>query len=236
MNNKNKLPIYSVRVVYLGQQMAAPAAVMALAAYHKVKTGVVSRVRTSLSAVTNMAQLPFAFDHEGCTPFEETSGRDVLGNYPLSHVNEAENGWLFIDSDEHELEQLEKVEGLQGITGARDRQAFLETAFILTSVKNLESKLGVQDIAVAAPNSIDTLCENYSRLADGIPGTHLDSYSFSIYTDHPSGHCLTQIDHYAIRPSEASIKAIRSTEKIGHSTREILGSVGYGEDAIESMI
>lgn len=209
---------------------------MALAAYHKAKTGAVSRVRTSLSAVTNMAQLPFTFDYEGRAPFDEASGRDVLGNHPLSHFYEADNGWLFIDSDEHELERLEKVEGLQGITGARDRQAFLETAFIQASVEYWESTLREQDIAVAAPNTIETLREKYSRLADGTPGTHHGSYSFSIYPDHPSGHCFTQIDHYSIRPTEATIKAIRSTEKFGHSTREILGSVGYSEDQIESMI
>lgn len=236
MNSKNKLPLHCVYGLVFGHQIAEMAVVMLLVVYNKAKTGTVSRVRTSLSAVTNMAQLPFAFDYEGRAPFDEASGRDVLGNHPLSHFYEAENGWLFIDSDEQELERLEKVEGLQGITGARDRQAFLETAFIQASVEYWESTLRAQDIAVAAPNTIETLREKYSRLADGTPGTHLGSYSFSIYPDHPSGHRFTQIDHYSIRPTEASIKAIRSTEKFGHSTREILGSVGYGADEIDSMI
>lgn len=91
---------------------------MAVALYRKHRTGETSRVRTSLSAVTNLAQIPFAFDYEGRGPFDEPSGREALGNHELSHFYPTADGWIFIDSQPSELDRLEQVEGLEGITPA----------------------------------------------------------------------------------------------------------------------
>ena len=209
---------------------------MALAVYHKLRTGQTSRVRTSLSAVTNMAQIPFAFDYEGKQHGNEVSGREVLGNHPLSHFYQTEDGWIFIDSDTRELDRLNSIEGLAGIAEADDQKQFLQQILAQAPSDYWVTELRKADIAVAAPNTIETLREQNSRIADGTPGTHLGSYAFSIYPHHPSGHRFTQIDHYSIRPSEAAIKAIAPTEKFGHSTWEILRSVGYSTSEIDSMI
>jgi crotonobetainyl-CoA:carnitine CoA-transferase CaiB-like acyl-CoA transferase len=48
---------------------------MVVSLYHKEKSGAITRARTSLSAVTNVAQLPFAFEYQGRAPFDEPSGR-----------------------------------------------------------------------------------------------------------------------------------------------------------------
>ncbi len=209
---------------------------VALAAYHKLRTGTASRVRTSLSAVTNMAQIPFVFDFEGRPPFNEASGRESLGNHALSHFYETSDGWIFMDSDLSEMDRLTSIEGLADIRQASDRYNYLQQAFKLASSEYWTTVLHQADIAVATPNSIETLRDQNSRIADGTPGIDSGSYAFSIYPDHPSGHCFTQIDHYSIRPSEASIKAVASTERFGHSTREILSGVGYSAGEIESMI
>ena len=99
---------------------------MALAAYHKLRTGQTSRVRTSLSAVTNIAQIPFAFDYEGKQHGNEVSGREALGNHPLSHFYQTEDGWIFIDSDIRELNRLNALEGLTGIADVDDHKQFLQ--------------------------------------------------------------------------------------------------------------
>lgn len=209
---------------------------MAVALYRKHRTGETSRARTSLAAVTNLAQVPFAFDYEGRAPFDEPSGREALGNHELSHFYPTADGWIFIDSQPSELERLEQVEGLEGIGQAEDIRAFLTGALAQAPSSYWLEVLRQADVAVAEPMAIETLRQMYSREADGTPGTDRGSFAFSIYRDHPSGHCITQVDHYAIRPAEARIRAFRPTERFGHSTREILASVGYSEHEIEAMI
>lgn len=209
---------------------------MAVSIYHKLKTGQPTRSRTSLSAITNLAQLSFAFDYAGRAPFDEPSGREVLGHHALSHFYQTADGWLYLDSKEAELKQLEQVEGLAGICQAADVGAFLKSALQAAPAAYWAEKLQAADIAAAVPQSIESLREQYSREGDGTVGIDRGSFAFSIHRDHPSGHCLTQIDHLAIRPSEASIKAVSLPERWGHSTREVLADAGYSASEIESML
>ncbi|MGX4677716.1 CoA transferase [SAR92 clade bacterium H246] len=209
---------------------------MALALYHKAKTGEVSRARTSLSAVTNLAQLPFCFDYAGLEDFNEPSGRHAMGNHELSHFYQTADDWIFLDAEQADLPALENIQGLQGITTTADIGVFLNVAFQQASSSVWIERLLAADVAAAQPISIETLREQYSRLADGTVGTELGSFAFSVYPHHPSGHQLTQIDHYAIRPTCARIDAVSPTEAHGHSTREILAAVNYSDNQIESML
>ncbi|WP_439860941.1 CoA transferase [Pseudomonas sp. MBLB4136] len=209
---------------------------MAVSIYHKLKTGQPSRSRTSLSAVTNLAQITFAFDYEGRAPFNEPSGREVLGHHALSHFYKTSEGWIYLDSKQAELPKLEQVEGLAGISAAADVGAFLKNALQAAPAAYWAEKLQAADIAAAVPQSIESLREQYSREGDGTVGIDKGSFAFSIHRNHPSGHCLTQIDHLAIRPSEASIKAVSLPERWGHSTREVLADAGYSSSEIESML
>ena len=209
---------------------------MAVALYHKAKTGQVSRGRTSLSAVTNLAQLPFCFDYAGLEDFNEPSGRQAMGNHGLSHFYATSDDWIFLDADDADISALECIEGLQGIAITADIQIFLTVAFQQASAQTWIARLLDADIAAAQPQSIETLRAQYGRIADGTVGVERGSFAFSIYPDHPSGHQLTQIDHYAIRPTNASILAVSPTEAHGHSTREVLADVGYSEVQIESLL
>lgn len=134
------------------------------------------------------------------------------------------------------MQVLENIPGLQGINATADIQVFLNVAFQQASSAKWVERLLAADVAAAQPQSIETLRQQYSRVADGSVGIERGSFAFSIYPDHPSGHELTTIDHYAIRPTHARIDAISSTEAHGHSTKEILSAVGYGEAQIESMV
>jgi len=209
---------------------------MAVALYHKQKTGRSTRARTSLSAVTNFAQITFAFDYQGRAPFDEASGRDALGNNSLSHFYECSDGWIFLDSNRNELSTLDTIEALTGIAQTPDISGFLLQAFKKAPTAYWIQQLHSADIAAAQPQSIEYLRDKYSRAADGKVDLESGSYAFSIHRDHPSGHSLTQVDHYAIRPSEAKIQAISPAEAFGHSTREILASVAYSNAEIDSMI
>ena len=209
---------------------------MAVALFHRARTGAVSRARTSLSAVTNLAQLPFCFDYAGLEDFNEPSGRQAMGNHELSHFYQTADDWIFLDAEPADLPVLENIAGLQGITATADIQVFLTVAFQQASSQKWMERLLAADVAAAQPISIETLREQYSRVADGSVGLERGSFAFSIYPDHPSGHQLTQIDHYAIRPTCAPIYAASPTEAHGHSTREILAAVNYTDKQIDSML
>lgn len=209
---------------------------MAVALYHRQKTGQPTRARTSLSAVTNLAQIPFAFDYQGRASFDEPSGRQALGYNALSHFYETQEGWIYLDSNDSELGRLGQVEGLGGIMTADNLSDYLTEAFKRAPAVYWKSALDKVDVASALPQAIEHLRAQYSRVADGKAGTDLGSFAFSIYPEHPSGHQITQIDHYSIRPTESAIVAATPTEKFGHSTREVLAEMGYDSESIESMI
>jgi len=209
---------------------------MAVSLYHKQRTGKNSRSRTSLSAVTNLAQLPFAFDYEGRAPFDEPSGREVLGNHALSHFYQTSDGWLFLDSHQGELDQLDQIEGLEGIIECQDKAEFITLSLLKAPTSYWVDVFIKADIAAAEPMAIEVLREQNSRIADQTVGTNRGSFAFSIYPDHPSGHCITQIDQYAIRPTESCINAVTPTEAFGHSTRDILSELGYKAAEIESLL
>ncbi|WBA82736.1 CoA transferase [Endozoicomonas sp. GU-1] len=209
---------------------------MAVALYHRQKTGQPTRARTSLSAVTNLAQIPYAFDYQGRVPFNEPSGRQALGYNALSHFYETQEGWIYLDSNDSELSRLGQVEGLGGIVTADNLSDYLTEAFKRAPAVYWKSALDKVDVASAMPQAIEHLREQYSRVADGKAGTDLGSFAFSIYPEHPSGHQITQIDHYSIRPTESTIVAATPTERFGHSTREVLAEMGYDSESIESMI
>lgn len=209
---------------------------IAVALYHKHKTGEATRARTSLSAVTNLAQVPFAFDYVGRGPFDEPSGREALGYHALSHFYATSDGWIYLDSNQAELPRLESVEGLAGIETAEHKGDFLTEAFKRAPASYWLEALHAADIAAALPLGIEELRNKYSRRADGRMGIDKGSYAFSVYADHPSGHCITQIDHYAIRPTQAQILAPTPTERFGASTRLILEELGYSTDDIDAMI
>lgn len=209
---------------------------MAVSIYHKLKTGGATRSRTSLSAITNLAQLPFALDYNGRAPFNEPSGRTALGHNALSHFYQSADGWIYLDSNVSEIPRMESVEGLAGLSSANDHGAFLSAAIKKAPSSYWVRELRGADIAAAIPQSIESLREQYSSEANGTVGFDKGSFSFSIHRDHPSGHCVTQIDHLAIRPSEAGIRVASLPERWGHSTREVLSNAGYSDEQIDSMI
>ncbi|MGS2716977.1 CoA transferase [Eionea flava] len=214
----------------------AAAISIGVALFQKHRTGQVTRARTSLSAVTNIAQIPFAYDYEGKPPANEASGREALGNHELSHFYQTQDSWVIIDSNPSELKKLEQVDGLEGISQTANIKTFLSHAFMQQTSDYWANELRKHDIAIAEPKSIEWLRDNNSRIQDNQPGTDKGSFAFSIYPDHPSGHCVTYIDPYAIRPTEASINSLSPTEKFGASTVTILESLNYSEEEIETLL
>lgn len=210
---------------------------VAAALYQKQRSGRVGRARTSLSALSGLAQIPFCYDYLRRGPFDEPSGRDTVGYDALTRFYEAADGLFLLNATEADLERLETVEGLTGVSSvpAEQRAEALTTLFRQSGVEDWIARLRAADIGVAGFENIETIRAAASRMADGTSGIDRGSYSFSIFTDHPSGHTVIQLDTYAVRPVRSEIKMLSPAEKYGASTRQVLIELGYGEVEIATL-
>ncbi|MEI2301928.1 CoA transferase [Ensifer sp. MJa1] len=212
---------------------------IAAALYQKSRTGIIGRPRTSLSALTGLAQIPFCYDYAGRDPFDEPSGREIKGYHALLRLYETSSGeHLLLCASEADLPRFEKVEGLKGIPemAASDREAYLARAFMTAPAETWQRRLQAADIGVSLCENIETIRSRSARIADGTPGTDRGSYSFSIFPDHPSGHTVTQLDPFAIRPTVGKVTAVAPAEKYGASTRAVLKSLNHSDAAIDRLI
>jgi crotonobetainyl-CoA:carnitine CoA-transferase CaiB-like acyl-CoA transferase len=97
-------------------------------------------------------------------------------------------------------------------------------------------RLQAADIGAAICENIETIRAYNSRPADGTPGTAQGSYAFSVFADHPSGHAVTQLDPFAVRPRRGKIYALEPAEKYGMSTRAVLLEIGHTDAEVEQLI
>lgn len=212
---------------------------VACALYQKHRFGRIGRGRTSLSANSGLLQVPFAYDYKGRRLFDEPSGPEANGYDALSRFYyTASDRYILLSSYETDLPRFRLVEGLEDFpdVAVEDRAAFLSSAFQAQAATEWVTRLRSADIGVAICENIDALRAKNSREADGQPGTGNGSYSFSTYSDHPSGREVTQLDPYAVRSTRGKVFALSPSEKFGASTRAVLKDLGYGDQAIEIMI
>lgn len=212
---------------------------VASALYQKYRHDRIGRGRTSLSANSGLLQVPFAYDYKGRGLFDEPSGPEVSGYDALSRFYSTASGrHILISAYESDLPRFRNVEELADLPDLpeEDRAAYLATAFQARPASDWVTLLQEADIGVAICENIDALRARNARVADGEPGTDKGSYAFSTYPDHPSGHEVTQLDPYAVRPTRAQVFALTPPEKFGTSTRSILTELGYAETAIDTML
>src|SRR6185369_3528588 len=145
--------------------------------------------------------------------------------------------YLLLCAMEEDLPKLDAVDGLQGVMSAMpgERAALLEAAFLKLPVEEWCRKLHAVDVGVAPCDNIESIRARMTREADGTTGIDRGSYSFSTYRDHPSGHVVTQLDPYAVRPTAGKVYPLRPAEKFGSSTREILSELQYPQGHIDEL-
>ena len=211
---------------------------IAAALYQKARTGRVGRARTSLSALSGLAQMPFCYDYRGRSGFDEPSGRDARGLDALTRIYDTASGRsLLLGASERDLSRLGGVEGLGDVAAVPpgERIAYLETAFRMASAETWLSRLVAVDVGAAICDDIETIRATSTRVADGTTGIARGSYSFSTYPAHPSGHIVTQLDPYAVRPTHGRVYELAPAEKYGVSTRSVLRAIGYEHAEIDLM-
>lgn len=211
---------------------------VAAALYQKLKTGRVGRPRTSLAALSGLAQMPFCYDYERRGLFDEPSGREVNGYDDLSRFYNTANGIVLISAYENDVPGFDQVEGLSGFSEVDpdDRAAFLAYAFMNANAEDWVERLQHAGIAAAVCESLESIRAYNSHEADGSTGIERGSYSFTVRSDHPSGHTVTQLDPYAIRPARGKIYSLAPAEQYGASTWQVMTSLEYTQEDVSRML
>ncbi|WP_456724951.1 MULTISPECIES: CoA transferase [unclassified Bradyrhizobium] len=212
---------------------------VAVALYQKARTGRAGRARTSLSALSGLAQLPFCYDYEGRGQFDEPAGPDAKGHDALTRLYvTASGGSLLLGASEGDLPRFARVKGLERLADVpkEDRTSFLAEVMAKGSAQQWIERFNAADIGVAICDDFEAIRSANSRQADGAPGTEQGSYSFSTSRDHPSGHAITQVDPYAVRSVVGKINAPSPAEKYGASTRQVLRHLQYTDSEIEALL
>lgn len=211
---------------------------VAAALYQKQVTGKVGRARTSLSALSGLAQIPFCFDYQSRAPFDEPSGPAARGYDALHRLYRAADRWIVIAASEKDLSRFRSIEGLEGMAGMTEHErVYALSAIIATASATVwMERFRNADIGAAICENIEAIRAATARPADGTPGTERGSYSFSVYADHPSGHMVTHLDPYAVRPAQGKIYARAPAEKYGASTREVMKALGLTDAAVDDLV
>lgn len=208
------------------------------ALFQKQRSGVVGRPRASLSALSGLAQIPFCHDYQGRGPFDEASGQGAMGSSALNHLYRAADGWIMLAAVDADLPRLADALGLLDLVRMDDAacEAALADAFATRPAADWQRILHAANIGVAVCGNIAAIRAAVERPADGTPGNSGNSYAFSRFDTHPSGHGIVQLDACAVRTVVGKVLALPSAEKYGASTRVVLGGLGYDAATIERLI
>jgi crotonobetainyl-CoA:carnitine CoA-transferase CaiB-like acyl-CoA transferase len=204
-----------------------------IALYKRARTGEPDIARSSLAAAGQLIQAPMMFDFEGRHPFDEPSGREARGYSALCRLYRTADDWIFLaarEQDAHAVGETVELANLEALTDSQ-RTVRLAERFLSGRAEDWIARLRRRDIGVGRVQSLKGLRESYSKNPPR-GGT----YRFDVFADHPSERAVTLFAPCAVRPGRSTITPPFPAEKYGTSTRDILHSLGYDEEAITSLI
>lgn len=214
------------------------------------------QVETSLTATSQLLQLPYLYDYEGRPPFDEPAGPGSLGEHALYRLYSTADGWIFFAGSPDQLDALRDLPefadlpvtaasaadngpftGRQASTGAGDAAlaAALEAGLRLRPAGEWVQVLTALGIGAAAARSYDELVD--SRLVAAAVDVQKASPPVWVRHDpHASGHVIDQVAQSGIRMVNARVIEPGSPPTFGAQTREILAELGLPDAEVESMI
>jgi crotonobetainyl-CoA:carnitine CoA-transferase CaiB-like acyl-CoA transferase len=200
---------------------------VALALWHRQRTGEGQHVDTALAYTAMMHQSPFMQLYNG-KRWDEPSGQDRLGSGPLHRAYRARDGWLFIGARQDEGPRLAAVEGLTGVASLRGRplEHALEQQFAGDTVDAWVARL--TRAGIGAHRYIGDLEE---LMAD----PWVTAHELSLTREHDEMGLVTTCGP-APRLSRTPIRVGQPAPKPGADAHEILTEIGLSDREIEALI
>ncbi|HLI66352.1 MAG TPA: CoA transferase [Caulobacteraceae bacterium] len=133
---------------------------VALALYHRERTGEGGHVWTSLAHTAQILQSPFFFDYAQRPPWDEPAGQDAWGEGALQRYYATSDGWIFFGAADGQVEAIGKVAGLEGFPATADdetRAAFLADRLTRDTAAAWTARLTAARIGAHPLTSLETV-------------------------------------------------------------------------------
>jgi crotonobetainyl-CoA:carnitine CoA-transferase CaiB-like acyl-CoA transferase len=215
------------------------AAALAAARESHRKSGRATIARTSLAAAGNLIQAEFMYDYEGRAPFDEPSGREVLGAGPFYRCYQAADGWVFFAAPNERHTALQRVPELADLAGLDDPE--LEQRLI-ERFKDHPCSHWVDALthgsSTVVPLSTLSATRDTATQLGSTGNIDLREATFRVirHDQHPMGRWIDLVAPNTIRPRTARISVPGPMPRYGEHTRSILQRMGYSPDTVEKMM
>jgi len=194
---------------------------VALALFHRQRTGQGQHIDSALAYTAMTLQSPFMQMYQG-KQWNETNGRDSLGSAPLQRAYQASDGWLFLGARESDLSRLSSVAGLSGVdflTGD-GLASSLEERFLGQTVSAWVERL--TDAGVGAQRVV-------TEVRELMTDPWVISHALSLTRDHDDLGPVTTCGP-APRLSRTPVRPGRPAPKPGSDAADVLAGYGLEND------
>jgi len=214
------------------------------------------QVETSLTATSQLLQIPFLYEYDGRPPFDEPAGPNTLGAHALYRLYPTSDGWLFFAATRKQFQKLCGLDEFSGLgtslpaeegdgpcarldpaASAQDQALArdLEERFRRRTTGHWVEELTAFGCGVAAVRSYDDMVDE--RLAEeDAPLRELPAPVFVRHDSHPSGYVIDQVAQSAIAMDRGGVVEPGSPPRFGTHTREILAELGLSPEDIDGLI
>ena len=194
---------------------------VALALYHRDRTGEGQHINTSLAYTGVSLQTQFMTDYKGHL-WDETSGQTMLGDGPLHRAYKANDGWLFLGARYQDIVQLcenARIANIASLEGDELAEA-LEAVIATGTVDEWVAKL------VAAGAGAHRVIDNPREL---MLDPWVVEHGLSVTREHMDRGPVTTTGP-AARLSRTTLIPGRPAPTPGSDAREILEEIGLGNN------
>lgn len=193
---------------------------VALALFHRQRTGEGQHVKAALAYTACTLQSPFFQDYEGKV-WDEPRGQDARGWNPLQHLYRAGDRWLFLGATADQLPAIGEVEGLEGcaeLEGDALRE-FLAERIARATAEQWTERLTAVGAGVAPTRTVRELMTDEWVREHGLSLTREHAEIGLVTTNGPS----PRLSRTPPEPGDPASKP-------GSDAREVLEARGLAED------
>jgi crotonobetainyl-CoA:carnitine CoA-transferase CaiB-like acyl-CoA transferase len=203
------------------------------------ETGKGGIARASLAGAGNLIQAQFMYDYDDRAPFDEPSGREVLGWGPFYHCYEAADQWLFFAAPTERQAALARVPELADLVevpldGLHDA---LAERFRTQPLSFWQQALSAgQSTVVPLASLHDTRDKALQHESAGDIDLADATFRVIRHDQHPMERWCDLVAPNAVRPKSGRISIPGPMPKYGQHTRSILTRLGYENQQIDELI
>ncbi|WP_234999567.1 CoA transferase [Roseovarius albus] len=203
------------------------------------ETGKGGIARASLAGAGNLIQAQFMYDYATRAPFDESSGREVLGWGPFYHCYEAADQWMFFAAPIERGSALARCPDTADLAELPEDELHkaLVERFKTQPLAHWRTAFGDGSSTVVPLASLHQTRDASLQLeSNGSIDLTQSTFRVIRHDQHPMGRWCDLVAPNAVRPQSARITIPGPMPKYGQHTRDILARFGYSAAQIDGMI